>query len=96
MVIAGRQMLYLSSEKDEKISLENYRLDSLTSVPEKVMEKILLESISEHIKEKVTDGCTRAKSHLTRLTAFHDEMTGSVDRVPQMSFTLTLAMFESL
>lgn len=54
LVTAGKKMLYSSSEKDKKVSLGSYELVSLTSVPEKVMERILLEYISEHMKEEVT------------------------------------------
>ena len=50
----------------QKDNLGNYRLVSLTSVPEKIMEQVLLENSSGHMKEKATGnshhGFTKDKS----------------------------------
>ncbi|GAB0177007.1 mitochondrial enolase superfamily member 1 [Grus japonensis] len=71
-------------KKDKKEDLGKYRPVSLTSIPGKVMEQLILGTISKHVEEKKVigsglHGFTKGKSCLTNLIAFYDGLIGWVD-----------------
>ena len=70
--------------RGKKEDSDNYRLISLTSIPGKVMEKLILGTASRHIKDKRVirgsqHGFTKGKSCLTNLIAFHEDVTRWID-----------------
>jgi len=71
-------------KKGKKEDPGKHRLVSLTSIPGKMMEPLILEVIIKQVEEKKVirssqHGFTKGKSCLTNLIAFYNGMTGWVD-----------------
>ncbi|PKU36877.1 rna-directed dna polymerase from mobile element jockey- hypothetical protein [Limosa lapponica baueri] len=71
-------------KKGKKEDPGNCRPVSLTSIPGKMMEELILGILSKHMEEKKAirssqHGFTKGKSCLTKLLAFYNDRTGQID-----------------
>ena len=72
-------------KKGQKEDPSNYRPVSLTSVPGKIMEKMILEHIEAHLGDKAVigpsqHGFVKGRSCLTNLISYYDKITRIVDQ----------------
>ena len=70
-------------QKGEKEELGNDKLISISWIPEKVLEQLMQETVSRHVKDKrgirrSQHGFTKGKSCLRKPAAFYHEMTDLV------------------
>ncbi|KAJ7395638.1 hypothetical protein BTVI_152778 [Pitangus sulphuratus] len=77
--------IVLIFKKGKKEDPRNYRSGSLTAVPGKVMEKVLLGSTEKHLKDNAVTGHSQhsfmsRKSCLSNLVSFYDKVTHLVDQ----------------
>ncbi|PKU46423.1 rna-directed dna polymerase from mobile element jockey- hypothetical protein [Limosa lapponica baueri] len=73
-----------SFKKGKREDPGNYRPVNITAIPRKVVEQLILEIISRHLKDKKIirisqPGFIKWKSCLNNLINFHGEMTGLTD-----------------
>ena len=70
-------------QKCKKADLGSYRLLSLTSIPRKMMEQLVLDAIFKQLEEKVIKsskhGFIKGKSYLINLVTFYDVFTSWLD-----------------
>lgn len=71
-------------KNDKKEDPENHRHISFTLIPRKLMEQIILETISKYVKDKKVTaskqhGFKKGKAFLSNLLALYDEMAHFVD-----------------
>ncbi|KAJ7427231.1 hypothetical protein WISP_08882 [Willisornis vidua] len=71
-------------KKSQKEDLGNYRPISLTSVPDKVMEQIILGAITQHLQDDAGirpswHGLRKGRSYLINLISFYEQVTHLVD-----------------
>lgn len=72
-------------KKDKDNNPGNYSPASLTSMPGKFVEKIILKCFDKHLKENAVmchsqPGFVRGKSGFSNLISFHDKVTHLVDQ----------------
>jgi len=70
-------------QKSKKENSGNYKPVSLASIPGRVVEQILMETVFKYIVDKMIKSCQhgykQGKSYLTNLVAFCDEAAGFAD-----------------
>ncbi|KAK4828441.1 hypothetical protein QYF61_026598 [Mycteria americana] len=77
-VLENVTLIYKKGQKEDP---GNYRPVSLTSVPGKVMEQIILSAITQHVEmiRPSQHGFMKGRSCLTNLISFYDKVTHLVD-----------------